>query len=161
MGHFLNSITTAVFSQLKASNIAQLNVDALAMLNDAHVQVLTATQVAAMSGEQLSAITNLGALQASAVQSLSDEQITGMTQNWAQINAAFLNHMTARQFMALTPSQFGQLNVAQLAATAIDWRLIAPEQLNALPLTEFSKLCTGSNPAILGTTTGMLLGLGW
>ena len=159
-GHFLNSITTAVFSQLKASNIAQLNVDALAMLNDAHVQALTVTQVAAMSVEQLSAITNLGALQASAVQSLSDEQITGMTQNWAQINAAFLNHMTARQFMALTPSQFGQLNVAQLAATAIDWRLIAPEQLNALPLTEFSKLCTGSNPAILGTTTGVLLGLG-
>ena len=159
-GHFLNSITTAVFSQLKASNIAQLNVDALATLNDAHVQVLTATQVAAMSGEQLSAIANLGALQASAVQSLSDAQIAGMTQNWGQINATFLSHMTARQFMALTPKQFGQLNVAQLAATAIDWRLIAPEQLNALPLTEFGKLCTGSNPAILGTTTGVLLGLG-
>ena len=159
-GHFLNSITTAVFSQLKASNIAQLNVDAVAILNDAHVQVLTATQVAAMSVEQLSAITNLGALQASAVQSLSDAQIAGMTQNWGQINPTFLSHMTARQFMALTPSQFGQLNVAQLAATAIDWRLIAPEQLNALPLTEFSKLCTGSNPAILGTTTGVLLGLG-
>ena len=159
-GHFLNSITTAVFSQLKASNIAQLNVDAVAILNDAHVQVLTATQVAAMSGEQLSAIANLGALQASAVQSLSASQIAGMTQNWGQINATFLSHMTARQFMALTPSQFGQLHVAQLAATAIDWRLIAPEQLNALPLTEFSKLCTGSNPAILGTTTGVLLGLG-
>ena len=159
-GHFLNSITTTVFSQLKASNIAQLNVDAVAILNDAHVQVLTATQVVAMSGEQLSAIANLGALQASAVQSLSGEQIAGMTQNWGQINPTFLSHMTARQFMALTPSQFGQLHVAQLAATAIDWRLIAPEQLNALPLTEFSKLCTGDNPAILGTTTGVLLGLG-
>ena len=159
-GHFLNSITTAVFSQLKASNIAQLNLDAVAILNDAHVQVLTATQVATMSGEQLSAIANLGALQASAVQSLSASQIAGMTQNWGQINATFLSHMTARQFMALSPSQFGQLNVTQLAATAIDWRLIAPEQLNALPLTEFSKLCTGSNPAILGTTTGVLLGLG-
>ena len=159
-GHFLNSITTAVFSQLKASNIAQLNVDAVAILNDAHVQVLTATQVAAMSVEQLSAIANLGALQASAVQSLSDAQIAGMTQNWGQINTTFLSHMTARQFMALTPSQFGQLNVEQLATTAIDWRLIAPEQLNALPLTEFGKLCTGDNPAILGTTTGVLLGLG-
>ena len=159
-GSFLNNITTTVFSQLKASNIAQLNVGAVAILNDAHVQVLTATQVAAMSGEQLSAIANLGALQASAVQSLSDAQIAGMTQNWGQINPTFLSHMTARQFIALTPSQFGQLNVAQLATTAIDWRLIAPEQLNALPLTEFSKLCTGSNPAILGTTTGVLLGLG-
>ena len=159
-GSFLNNITTTVFSQLKASNIAQLNVGAVAILNDAHVQVLTATQVAAMSGEQLSAIANLGALQASAVQSLSDAQIAGMTQNWAQINPTFLSHMTARQFMALSPSQFGQLHVAQLAATAIDWRLIAPEQLNALSLTEFSKLCTGSNPAILGTTTGVLLGLG-
>ena len=159
-GHFLNSITTAVFSQLKASSIGQLNVDAVAILNDAHVQVLTATQVVAMSGEQLSAIANLGALQASAVQSLSDAQIAGMTQNWGQINATFLSHMTARQFMALSPSQFGQLHVAQLAATAIDWRLIAPEQLNALSLTEFGKLCTGDNPAILGTTTGVLLGLG-
>ena len=159
-GSFLNNITTTVFSQLKASNIAQLNVGAVAILNDAHVQVLTATQVAAMSGEQLSAIANLGALQASAVQSLSGEQIAGMTQNWGQINATFLSHMTARQFMALSPSQFGQLNVAQLAATAIDWRLIAPEQLNALSLTEFGKLCTGDNPAILGTTTGVLLGLG-
>ena len=158
-GGFLNNITTAVFSQLKASNIAQLNVDAVAILNDAHVQVLTDTQVAAMSGEQLSAIANLGALQASAVQSLSDAQIAGMTQNWGQINTTFLSHMTARQFMALTPSQFGQLNVAQLATTAIDWRLITPEQLNALPLTEFSKLCTGDNPAILGTTTGVLLSL--
>ena len=159
-GSFLNNISTAVFSQLKASNIGQLNVGAVAILNDAHVQVLTATQVAAMSGEQLSAIANLGALQASAVQSLSASQIAGMTQNWAQINATFLSHMTARQFAALTPSQFGQLNVAQLAATAIDWRLIAPEQLNALSLTEFSRLCTGDNPAILGTTTGVLLGLG-
>ena len=159
-GGFLNNITTAVFSQLKASSIGQLNVDAVATLNDAHVQVLTATQVAAMSGEQLSAIANLGALQASAVQSLSASQIAGMTQNWGQINPTFLSHMTARQFMALSPSQFGQLHVAQLAATAIDWRLIAPEQLNALSLTEFGKLCTGDNPAILGTTTGVLLGLG-
>ena len=158
-GGFLNNISTAVFSQLKASSIGQLNVGAVAILNDAHVQVLTATQVAAMSGEQLSAIANLGALQASAVQSLSASQIAGMTQNWAQINATFLSHMTARQFVALTPSQFGQLNVAQLATTAIDWRLITPEQLNALPLTEFSKLCTGDNPAILGTTTGVLLSL--
>ena len=156
----MNNISTAVFSQLKASSIGQLNVGAVATLNDAHVQVLTATQVAAMSGEQLSAIANLGALQASAVQSLSASQIAGMTQNWAQINPTFLSHMTARQFMALSPSQFGQLHVVQLAATAIDWRLIAPEQLNALSLTEFGKLCTGDNPAILGTTTGVLLGLG-
>ena len=159
-GSFLNNITTTVFSQLKASSIGQLNVDAVATLNDAHVQVLTATQVAAMSGEQLSAIANLGALQASAVQSLSDEQITGMTQNWGQINPTFLSHMTARQFMALTPNQFGQLKVAQLAATTINWHLIDPEQLNALPLTEFSKLCTGNNPIILTAGVAALVGLG-
>ena len=156
---FLNSITTAVFSQVKASSIAQLNLSAVAALNDAHIQALTVTQAAALSGEQLSAITHLGALQASVVQSLTASQIAGISQDWSQISNIFLSNMTARQFIALTPTQFGQMSAAQLAASAIDWRLIGPEQINALSLAEFSKLCTGSNPAILRTTTGVLLGL--
>ena len=158
-GSFLNSITTAVFSQVKASSIAQLNLSAVAALNDAHIQALTVTQAAALSGEQLSAITHLGALQATVVQSLTASQIAGISQDWSQISNTFLSNMTARQFIALTPSQFGQMSAAQLAASAINWRLIDSEQINALSLAEFSKLCTGSNPAILRTTTGVLLGL--
>ena len=158
-GSFLNSITTAVFSQVKASSIAQLNLSAVAALNDAHIQALTVTQAAALTGEQLSAITHLGALQATVVQSLTTSQIAGISQDWSQISNIFLSNMTPRQFIALTPSQFGQMSAAQLAASAIDWRLISPEQINALSLAEFSKLCTGSDPAILRTTTGVLLGL--
>ena len=158
-GSFLNSITTAVFSQVKASSIAQLNLSAVAALNDAHIQALTVTQAAALTGEQLSAITHLGALQATVVQSLTASQIAGINQDWSQISNIFLSNMTARQFIALTPTQFGQMSAAQLAASAINWRLIDSEQINALSLAEFSKLCTGSNPAILRTTTGVLLGL--
>ena len=159
-GSFLNSITTAVFSQVKASSVAQLNLNAVAALNDAHIQALTVTQAAALSGEQLSAITHLGALQASVVQGLSELQIAGINQDWSQISNMFLSNMTAWQFAALTPEQFGQMSAAQLAVSAIDWRLISPEQINALSLATFNKLCTGSNPAILDTTTGVLLSLG-
>ena len=159
-GSFLNSITTAVFSQVKASSVAQLNLNAVAALNDAHIQALTVTQAAALSGEQLSAITHLGALQASVVQSLSELQIAGINQDWSQISNTFLSNMTAWQFAAMLPEQFAQLTYAQLSSNAIDWGLMEASAWNALSLDSFSSLCSGSNPAILQANITAILGLG-
>ena len=157
---FLNSITTAVFSQVKASSIAQLNLNAVAALNDAHIQALTVTQAAALSGEQLSAITHLGALQASVVQGLSALQIAGISQDWSQISNTFLGNMTAWQFAAMLPEQFAQLTYAQLSSNPIDWGLMEASAWNALSLDNFARLCVSTNPAILQANTTAILGLG-
>ncbi|MCX8519312.1 MAG: hypothetical protein ORN21_04150, partial [Methylophilaceae bacterium] len=158
-GTFLNNTMTSVFAQIKASSIAQLNLSALAMLNDAHIQALTVTQAAALSGEQLSAITHLGALQASVVSSLSASQLAGITQDWSQISATFLSHMEPWQFAALTPEQFGQLSYTQLASNNIAWSLLTAADWNALSLDNFRQLCEAESPPILQASSAALLGL--
>ena len=158
---FLNSITTAVFSQVKASSVAQLNLNAVAALNDAHIQALTVTQAAALSGEQLSAITHLGALQASVVQSLSELQIAGINQDWSQISNMFLSNMTAWQFAALTPEQFGQMSAAQLAASAIDWRLNQPRTNQCLIACYIQQAVHGQQSSNFRHHHGCVVGLEW
>ena len=158
-GTFLNNTMTSVFAQIKASSIAQLNLSAVAALNDAHIQALTVTQAAALSGEQLSAITHLGALQASVVRSLSASQLAGITQDWSQISATFLNNMEPWQFAALTPEQFGQLTYTQLSNNNIAWSLLTAADWNALSLDNFQQLCEGESPPILQASSAALLGL--
>lgn len=161
-GSFLNNIMTSVFAQIKPESIAQLNVKAIAVLNEAHVQAFTVTQAAALSGEQLSSISNLGVLQVSVVQSLSAEQIAGITQDWSTINTVFLENMLPTQFAAMTPVQFGQLSYAQIANpnNHINWALLSADDWNALSVATFALLCQGSDPPILQASTEALLQLG-
>ena len=158
-GSFLNNIMTTVFSQVRATSIAQLNLEAVAALDDARLQVLTSTQVVAMSSQQLSAITNLGALQVSAVQALTRPQIFGMTIDWAMVPSEFLSNMTALQLAGMRASQFAQLTSTQLATAHIDWSLMSADAWNVLSEETFTQLCTGANPAILQASVDALLGL--
>ena len=152
---FLNSISTDVFSALKASNVVQINLTAMAGLDATHIAALTATQVSAVYGSdgkqvagvtaaQLSAISSIDSLSAAAVAAITPAVLGASSVNLGQRSSAFLNALTALHYAALSAAQLAQFSNEQLTTLPIDWSLMGADVLNGLSSAQFRALCSAA-----------------
>lgn len=166
---FLNALSDETFSRISALNVGQLNLNALRGVSAEKVSLLTGLQIQSLSGEQISALGNINALNSSQIQSIDRSALRNLQVSLGNLSNFFLQSLSTSQWGVLSAQMLAQLSQEELQASRLwredGWAQTDTYFFNHLSSDAFGVLCRETingetvTPKILSAPAEVLSGL--